>query len=334
MFIRGVFLNKLVQVLASIYSGVLKPLKLFKHQLLYDVFLTQHQWVLEHLIDSEKRNRHLFEKHLNRSLDLDKPLLFNDKIQWLKLNWYSHIASKVVDKFEVRTYVTGLIGENYLNGIIGVFDSVNDIDFELLPTMFALKASHGSGFNIICTDKSSLDWNRAKKKIKLWLKTKYYLMGNEFVYKGIKPRIILEEFISDDYEKGINDYKFFTFHGKVKFLYISYKNYDSFGNMSKKRRYFSPEWKEITINNSGDVIFVDTDNPKPHFLDKMLLISETLAKPFPHVRVDLYYEKDNIFFGELTFFHSNGMEQFPSLAFERFMGEFIDINKIKREIHF
>lgn len=321
---------KLFQFLTTIRRELLKLLRFTKHQLLYNVFLTQYQFIIEHLIDSKKRNRYLFEKTLKRSLNLENPELFNDKIQWLKFNWYSPITSNVVDKFEVRSYVSELIGESYLIGLIGVFNGVDGINFDSLPSMFAIKATHGSGFNIICTDKLNLNWIRAQKRINLWLKTKYYLIGNEYVYKGIKPRLIVEEFISDDYKKGINDYKFFVFHGIIKLLYISYKTYDSFGTMSKKRRYFTPEWKEISTNYSGEVIFIETDTFKPPFIDEMITISEILARPFPHVRVDLYYEKNKIFFGELTFFHSNGMEQFPSIAFEYWVSQFLDLEKVKQ----
>lgn len=328
---EGIMLmNKFFQVPKTIRRELLKLLRFIKHQLLYNVFLSQHQFVIEHLIDAKKRNRYFFEKNLKRPLNIENPELYNDKIQWLKFNWYSPIASIVVDKFEVRSYVSELIGKSYLNGLIGVFNSVDDINFESLPSMFAIKATHGSGFNIICTDKLNLNWERAQKRINLWLKTKYYLLTHENVYKGTKPRLIVEEFISDDYEKGINDYKFFAFHGVIGFLYLSYKTYDSHGNMSKTRRYFTPDWKEISTNESGEVIFIETDTFKPPFIDKMITVSEILARPFPHVRVDLYFEKSKIMFGELTFFHQNGMEQFPSLAFEYWVSQFLDLEKVKQ----
>lgn len=321
-------MQKMIRVNVSTGSFVYKSLKYLKTFLLNNIFLSQYQWTVEHLMDEKKRNQKLFEKLLKRPLVINNPTLYNDKIQWLKFNWYSPIANKLVDKYEVRSYVAELIGEDHLNGLIGVYNKVEEINYESLPLSFALKCTHGSGFNIICTDKSNLNWIQSQRKVRLWLKTKYYLTGNEFVYKGVKPRIIIEQFLSTRYEKGINDYKFFTFHGKVKFLYISYKKFDSFGNMSKKRRYFNPEWKEITVNDNGCVIFLDSMEIKPPFIDRMIEICEILAKQFPHVRVDLHYERNKILFSELTFFHSNGMEDFPSLGFEKFMGQYLDIDKL------
>ena len=45
----------------------------------------------------------------------------------------------------------------YLVPLIGVYDSVNDIDLDTLPDEFVLKPNHSSGKVIICRDKSQID---------------------------------------------------------------------------------------------------------------------------------------------------------------------------------
>ena len=53
----------------------------------------------------------------------------------------------------------------------------------------------------------------------------------------------------------------------------------------------------------------------------MLEIAETLSKPFPHVRVDLYNIDGKIVFGELTFFTNGGFIPFDPDSFDYEMGK-------------
>jgi len=63
----------------------------------------------------------------------------------------------LADKYAVREWVKEKIGEQYLIPLIGAWDRFEDIDFDRLPEKFVLKCNHGSGYNIIVTDKSKLD---------------------------------------------------------------------------------------------------------------------------------------------------------------------------------
>src|SRR5690625_663259 len=144
----------------------------------------------KYVISDEKLIKKKFQKKLDREVNLENPIKFNDKLQWLKLNWYDPLAIKCADKYEVREIVKERIGEKYLNNLIGVYEDVDDIDIDTLPNKFVLKGTHGSGFNIICTDKSKVDWNKEVKKMRVWLKRNYYYQNREWVYKDIKPRIV------------------------------------------------------------------------------------------------------------------------------------------------
>ena len=63
----------------------------------------------------------------------------------LGLNWRDPIATQCADKYAVREFVTERIGAQYLNELIAVYETVNDIDFEQLPNRFVLKVTHGIG---------------------------------------------------------------------------------------------------------------------------------------------------------------------------------------------
>ena len=92
-----------------------------------------------------------------KKLDLNNPKSYNEKIQWLKLNDRKEFYSNIVDKYEVKKYVSDLIGEQYLIPTLGIYNNWNEIDFNLLPDQFVIKCTHDSGGMIVCRDKKNLD---------------------------------------------------------------------------------------------------------------------------------------------------------------------------------
>lgn len=262
-----------------------------------------------------------FKKKLNRNLNLNNPEYYNDKIQKLKLNLNSQLASLCVDKYECRNYVEDVIGVDYLNTIYGVFESVDEINFEELPQSFVLKCTHGSGMNIFCDDKRKLNVNIAKNKLWCWMKIKYYLFNKEYVYKNVRPRIVCEEFLCQEDKEIIRDYRFFCFNGKVEFIAV---DFNITNKQHTKRNLYDLEWKlmDEEISYPKDKV---CELKKPENLSEMITLAEKLAKHFQHVRVDFYNINNKIIFGEMTFFHQSGCGIFKPLGFEKRLGSLMSI---------
>lgn len=263
--------------------------------------------------------RRNFKKRLNREVELQNPLKFNDKLQWLKLNWHDPKAVICADKYEVRGLVEKRIGETYLNELYGVYTSVNDIDIEKFPRSFVLKGTHGSGFNIICKDKYKMNWKKEFKKMRKWLNKNYYWSNREWVYKDIKPRIICEKYLEEIEFGELRDYKIFCFNGEPKLIEV---DFDRFNN--HKRNLYDLNWNLLNV----EIKYPRDKNEnikKPNNLDKLLSLSKELSSGFPHVRVDFYQLENEIYFGELTFFHGSGMERFTPEIFEEEMGEWLKL---------
>jgi len=102
----------------------------------------------------------------SKRLDLNNPEGFNEKIQWLKVYYRDPLYVKCADKYSVRDYVKQQGCEEILNELYRVYENVEEINFEELPNRFALKTTHGSGTNIICDDKTKLDIEVTKAKVK------------------------------------------------------------------------------------------------------------------------------------------------------------------------
>lgn len=151
-----------------------------------------------------------FKSRMGYKLDLENPRTFNEKLQWLKLHDHRPEYTMMVDKYEAKEYVARVIGEEHIIPTLGVWDSFNEIDFNSLPNQFVLKCTHDSGGLVICKDKTSLNIDAAKRKIESSLKRNYYLVGREWPYKNVVPRIIAEKYMEDETSCELKDYKVFN----------------------------------------------------------------------------------------------------------------------------
>lgn len=270
----------------------------------------------------------LYWVYMGKFLNLDSPLDFNQKIQWLKLYYRDHRYITCADKYAVRSYVAEKIGEEYLNKCIGVYSSVEEIEFDKLPNRFVLKATHGSGWNLICSDKKSFNWKKACRKMRRWLKSDFSKVGREWQYHLIKPQIICEAFLEEEDKTPLKDYKLFTFKGETKFIALEFDKSDGshFLNIYNSEWEFQPD-KRIGVLNDSEVA---TEAPK--CLKKMIEIARTLAEDFPMCRVDFYVlGGERIVFGELTFTPGKGCNNIIPQSFNDELGSYIECKKMEVE---
>lgn len=261
--------------------------------------------------------RMIFHKKLN----LSEPKTYNEKLQWLKLYDRKPIYTTMVDKYAVKEYVAEKIGKEYIIKTIGVYDKFEEIDFEKLPNKFVMKCTHDSGGLVICRDKSKLDVEKAKKKIKKSLKRNYYLHGREWPYKDVKPRIIIEEYMEDKETQELRDYKFFCFDGEVKALFIATDRANE--KEETKFDFFDAEFKHLPFTNGHPN--AKEEPKKPEKFEEMKKLAAELSKGIPQVRVDFYEVNGKIYFGELTFSHWGGMKPFEPGEWDYTFGSWIKL---------
>ena len=254
------------------------------------------------------------------ALRLDPPVLFTEKLQWLKIYNQKPGFTKMVDKLEAKKYVADKLGERYVTPLLGVWERFDDIDFDALPDKFVLKCTHDCGGLVICTDKKRLDMKAAKRKLERSLKYNWYYMRREWPYKNVKPRIIAEEYMENDSKNGLYDYKVWCFNGKPEFVqFIS-------GRLggSTREGFYDHDWKlqDFSYHNPK----MTESIPRPEKLEELLELCGKLAEGIPFVRTDFYILPDNsIRFGEITFFPMSGLDHFTPETANRRLGDMIHL---------
>ena len=261
-----------------------------------------------------------------RKLNLKNPTRFTEKLQLYKMKYRNPDMLRCTDKCEVRKYIKEKGFEEYLIPLIGVYNSVEDIDYDKLPNQFVAKTTDGGGGNqvLICKDKSILSETDFKIRLNAWMSARKVKKqaGREWAYENNYPRrIIIEELIGETNE-DLKDYKFFCFGGKISYIYgLSDRNVGE----SVRLGVYDCEFNKLEVSRN-DERPQEFPLQKPQNFDDMKFIAEALSKDFPHVRVDLYNIAGKIYFGELTFYDGSGYMTFNPDSFDEEMGKDFDIS--------
>lgn len=261
----------------------------------------------------------VFKHRMGYRLNLENPRTFSEKLQWLKLYDKHPEYSRLVDKVEAKEYVASIIGEKYVIPTYGVWNSIDDVDWNALPEQFVIKATNDSGGVVVCKDKSLLDINKAKAKLRGLGARDYTKYNKEYPYHAVPHRFIAEKYLEDESGFELKDYKIFCFDGKPKFLFVAT------GRQQHDTRF---DFYDINFNHLPIVNgYPNADVPpiKPANFEEMLDVAAKLSKGFPHIRVDLYNCNGKIYFGELTFFHFSGTTPFEPQEWDYKFGEYLKL---------
>ncbi len=266
-----------------------------------------------------------YKVFMGKRLNLKNPKTYNEKLQWLKYYYRIPTHIPLVDKYEVRSYIASLFGEEHLIPCYGVFECWDDIDFEALPNEFVVKCTHDSGSVAICRDKATWDCQRARELIEKGLAHNQFYLSREWPYKHVKPRIIVEALLRDEANEDLKDYKFMCFNGQAKAVY-TVSGREAVGGPYET--YFDMNWERLPVAHHyepcPDVI------EKPVCFDQMVACANRISEKEPFVRVDFYEVNGKMYFGEITFFPSGGRFAFNPESFDELFGSWITLPAIEK----
>lgn len=253
-------------------------------------------------------------------LNLKNPVRYTEKLQWLRLYGYPKDPRVIrcADRATVRDYVEELGLKDILIPVYGVYDRFEDIDFATLPKSFVIKCTHASGYNVIVLDKDKLDLQTTKQKFHKWLTTDYGRKTVEPHYSKIKPQIIIEEYIGG--KTLPTEYKIHVFNGVAKSLYVVTGR----GSDIRYNNYYI-DWTPFDGSQFNGWLKTEKPLEKPLNFEDMVKIAESLAAPFPFVRVDLYDIDGRIYFSEMTFTPAKGTLIFDDDRADFEMGKWLTL---------
>ncbi|MBR4721082.1 MAG: glycosyl transferase [Clostridia bacterium] len=264
-------------------------------------------------------SRLYFRHELGYTLNLDNPVTFNEKLQWLKLFYWpeNEKAIQCADKYAVRSYIENMGKAEILNNLIGVWDDAKKIDWDALPQKFALKCNHGCAYNLICQNKDELDGKKTIKQFDKWMHEDFGEYNAEPHYDKIPKRIICEELLKGE----IINYNIYVFNGKVVFFSVAGGLGDGVG---EHLTYYNADGSLASFKNKNYPV---REEKLTELLPQMQEMAVFLAGDFPMVRVDLFDVGGKIIFSEMTFTPGGGLIPFDSYEADKWLGDQLDISK-------
>lgn len=270
--------------------------------------------------DDVRYLRALWRIKMGYNIDFQNPKSFNEKIQWLKIYDRNPFYTLLVDKVRVKQWVASKIGESHVIKTLGVWKKTSEIDFNILPDEFVIKCNHNSGNGMtICKNKMQ-EREKIVKRLEVGLLEDYFYPFREWPYKNVEKCIIAEEFLGDNNGRGLNDYKFLCFNGKVR---CSFVVSDRFSPEGMTVDFYDCEWKKMPFTREYPTSVNGVEKPTKY--DEMIEYAEVLSVGIPFVRVDFYEVNGNVYFGEMTFSPGAGFERFSPMKYDYILGEWLTL---------
>src|SRR5690554_3464219 len=250
------------------------------------------------------------------------PRTYNEKINYRKNDPKHELFSICSDKIAAKEYVAEQISPDI---IIPNFYVGENISFEIMKSILEekgdclLKANHNSGpVYLLTTQSTDKEIKHAVDDVNHQLTIDFGKLQNETWYSDIKPGVLVEKRLqAPKDENDIPDYKFHVFKKKSGgFNVILHVDFDRFNNHN--RSFFDEDLNYLPFYVRYPTIRSYVQRPENY--EKMVEIAKILAEPFSYVRVDLYNVSGAIYFGEMTFAHASGSQEFTSKYYDLWMG--------------
>ncbi len=243
-----------------------------------------------------------YNESFKRFPNILRPREFNEHLLRLMISpdGRSKLRERISDKEHVKEYVRQKLGDGFTARTIAVLRTREDASKYCYPESCVIKATHASGKTIVRKDGiPSVDLD----EIRTWFDIDYSEHCREPNYRGLEPKVIVEEYLVEDGKDVPGDYKLFCFQGHPAFVQVDINRFS--GHL---RNYFSPNWRELDFQG----IHPRSEIPitRPHMFEQMLSAAATLADDFSFIRVDFYQLRDSFYIGELTNFPGGALEGF------------------------
>lgn len=259
-------------------------------------------------MEKEINTTRLFTFYTSRTLYLERKKVkyddsniskFHQLVSWLAIHHSTQLQGIASDKYLSCKYTEKKIGENLCSHKIGVYNNLDEIDFDNITKIgdIVLKVSNGCDDNIFIRGKQN-NLEKIKQDLQFHFNREFSIINPEFFHLYSKKRIIVEKIfepLSDLYE-----FKFNLINREIKIISIL-----AFINEDRKFFHYNPDFTPLFDEKSKNFYISMFDKG---LLEKMKYYANKLSEDFPNqIRVDLYLFQNKIYLSELTFDHMNGL---------------------------
>ena len=236
--------------------------------------------------------------------NLAQPRLFNEWLQWRKLEDRDLSLAVLTDKLATKALARDVLGPQFVIPTLWHGDQLPATPPWPMP--FIVKANHGCRQFVVV--RSEKDWQRARLTAPRWLRSAYGKWLDEWHYSRASRTLLVEPFIGPAEGLPI-DYKVFVFGGTARFIQVHVAR-----DHDHRWSQFDRDWRQISDGSD--------DLAAPARLGEMLKAAEQLAGDRDHLRVDFYEVEGRLWFGETCLFPGSGLDRFNPVTLDETFGDY------------
>jgi hypothetical protein len=174
---------------------------------------------------------------------------------------------------------------------------------------FVMKANHSSGWNTFVRSQDEFRLDKLESDFQRYISSPWENWVKEPWYNEIERRVLIEPYLGE-----LDDYKFFIFHGRVRYVQLDVDRFTK-----HKRDFYSPDWQLLDFG----ILYPRSGlaRPRPKHLSEMIAAAEKLGAEFDFVRIDFYDLPSGPKFGEVTFTPDSGYGRVQPERMDRVLGD-------------
>lgn len=229
------------------------------------------------------------------------PRSANDKFLWRKVFDHDPRFVAICGKLGCREWVRVRDPDLAMAELLWVGVSAADIPDAILRRDVVIKPNAASGRYRFIRD-GEYDRHELEHTARDWLAERYDRRYGEWGYRDAPDLLLVESEIRPD-NGVLDELKIYTFGERIeRVVYIRAR----FGNMEAAIWEPDADGRLVRSEMPAAVAERPCPHPLPDSVDRALEHARILGREFDHLRVDLYTDGDNLWFGELTVYNQAG----------------------------
>lgn len=240
-----------------------------------------------------------FCTRIHRLPDPAFPTRVHDKYLWRKIFDHNPLFTRVSDKLLAKEFALEHCPNVRVPHTLWIGEDPAQIPDEVLAGDVVVKANHGCAWNHFVRG-GEVDRPELERKARQWIASDYGRPHGEWGYRGVEPRLFVEEMLKPSAGPTPDEYKCYVASGRISYVF------------SRQYRHDAPTTVAIldrdgrSYETTLDVHSTTTAIEAPAAYDRIVACAEKLAAPFDDIRVDIHEVDGELYFSELTIYSLGG----------------------------